>query len=179
MQEIETQLAILVTASAAGDDVRRDLIGRGIALAGSMATLAQLRRSLVRSGDQTPILLCVTLDGPTLRRHGRALARFLDDRSSFAAPVHAIGLMMDGRAADGWAGIGCDAHAMNVSQLQRLLRRFTPKTPTLANRMQKSDAMLKGRLSNLNADVRVLRRSIDIFSPRADTRRPNLRRPKP
>lgn len=177
MQEIETQLTILVTASAAGDEVRRDLIGRGVSLAGSTATLAQLRRSLVRSGDDTPIILCVTLDGPTLRRHGRSLARFLDDRSSFAAPVHAIGLMMDGRAADGWAGIGCDAHAMNVSQLQRLLRRFSPKS-TAANRMPKSNAMLQSRFSNLDADVNVLRRSNDVFTSRADTRRPDLRRPK-
>ncbi len=179
MQEIETQLTILVTASAAGDGVRHDLIGRGIELAGSTATLAQLRRSLVRSGDQTPILLCVTLDGPTLRRHGRALARFLDDRSSFAAPVRAIGLMMEGAAAGGWAGIGCDAHAMSVNQLQRLIRRFSPKAPAVTNRMRRADAMLKGRFSNLSADVHVLRRSIDVFSPSAETRRPKLRRPKP
>lgn len=132
MPVFDTQLAVLVTASAEGDQLRRELTRCGVTLGSATASLAQLRRTLVRGSEPGSIVLCITLDAPTLRRHGRALARILDDRASFATPVHAIGMMTDTQPAEGWAAIGCDAVASDLAELQRLLQRFQTTSRGLA-----------------------------------------------
>lgn len=123
-QQAVEQLVVLVSASEAADDVRRDLSRRGVALASATASLARLRRSLVSGSQPAPIVFCITLDEPTLRRHGRKVARLLDDRDSFASPVRAIGLRVGGSAPAGWASLGCDACAADADDFERLLRRF-------------------------------------------------------
>lgn len=181
MQEIETQHAILVTASAAGEDVRRDLLERGVLFGETTASLTQLRRALIRGGDELPILLCVTLDEPTLRRHGLALARLLDDRPAFTTPVHAIGLMIAHSESDRWLSIGCDAFARDIDHLLALIHCFESDGAEACQ--------VGGRFAKQDREARLLSRcrTLDIRSDRTDrniplrdeTRESDFRRPQP
>jgi hypothetical protein len=124
MHHVGEQLIVLVSGSDAGDALRRELAARGLPPVSATANLAHLRRSLVREGFRSPVILCITLDEATLRRHGRALARLLDDRTAFPTALHAIGVACDGTPVGDWAAIGCDAWASSVAELEGLVDRF-------------------------------------------------------
>jgi hypothetical protein len=172
MPLLDTQMAVLVSASPAGDVLRRDLASRGVALASATASLARLRRSLVRGCDAESMVLCITLDQPTLRRHRRGLTRLLDDRCSFVTPLHAIGVMIDGTAGAGWESIGCDALASHATDVRWLLDRFACLPTCLAGRMGAPRDLLQGRITGL-MDLN------GLLSRRADTYATDLRRLRP
>lgn len=128
MQQLRSQLAVFVTASHEGEAVGRSLINCGVALVGTTGTLAQLRRSLLRGTFRTPVVLCITLDASTLRRHGLMLRQLLDDRCSFPTPVHAVGIRQSRQLPCGWQEIGCDSIVHDPEELPSLLMAFDQRT---------------------------------------------------
>lgn len=124
MHAIATSMPVLVTASARGETLGRELAAGGVSLVGATGTLAQLRRSLVRGRVHGSVVLCITLDDPTFRRHGAAIAQILDDRRSFPTPIHAIGMFLDDAPVAGWQSLGCDAYTMQPARLGDLLEQF-------------------------------------------------------
>jgi hypothetical protein len=172
-------LVVLVSASSKGDELRRDLATRGLAVAGATGGLSHLRRSLVRERMAGPVILCVTLDDATFRRHGNTLARMLDDRASFATPLHAIGLAGATVSASAWASIGCDAWARNLDEVVSLVERLagehipaSPRATAPGGRLGRAAADLNGpdlHESDLNDSA------LNIDPLRAETREMDLR----
>lgn len=159
MYAIATQLPVLVTASARGHELGRELTGRGLSLVGATGSLAQLRRSLVRGSLNAPVVLCITLDDPTLRRHGAALMSILDDRGSFTTPVRAIGMIFDATPARGWQGLGCDALTNRPADVADLLDEFEQSwtsVPRFSDRFALNDLR---RAETRHAELRQLRPS--------------------
>jgi hypothetical protein len=159
MQSVTQQVAVvLVSASETGEHVRRELVARGVAMLGATGTLSALRRTLVRERFDAPVILCITLDDATMRRHGRFLARLLEDRRSFATPLHAIGLIA-AQWRNEWASTGCDAWAGDLTDLERLIDGFAAMNATQqtdATRLQRPtpDLLTRSRVKTREMDLR-------------------------
>ena len=158
MQVVARNVAVvMISASEAAEAVRRELTTRGLEPAAATASLASLRRALVRQPSGRPTVLCITLDDPTLRRHGRSLASLLDDRDSFATTLRSIGLLVDGKFAARWAEVGCDAWAADVNEVERLIDGFAAQ-----HAIGHSSPLLLRRVTTLPFPTRADTRALDL-----------------
>jgi hypothetical protein len=92
-----------------------------VAHAAVVAQVSCIRRWLVL-GENDFVVVCITLDEQSLRRHGNALRRLLSDNECFPTTFRTVGLLSDLGLTREAAELGCDVYVDDSSQAADVIR---------------------------------------------------------
>ena len=101
--------------------LQRALEEHGVDHAAVVAQISSIRRSLVL-GENDFVVVCIALDEPTIKRHGKALRSLLSDHHCFPTTVRTVGLLTDLGLTKEVAELGCDVYVDSSAQVARAVR---------------------------------------------------------
>ena len=122
----DSNLMVIVGESSDVHELRRSFARDGIPHAGVTTHLTGLRRALV-VGAFRRVVLCLSMDGVTLRRHGDALRQVLADRGSFAIGLCSVGLLTDRGLRSKEATLGCDVYLDDWREASATIEAMTAR----------------------------------------------------
>ncbi len=109
MRRGTAHLTIVLGDPAKADELRCALDRHGVDHAAVVTQPRSIRRSLVL-GENDFVVVCIALDGPTIRKHGKALRSLLADHRCFPTAVRTVGLLSDLGLTREAAELGCDVY---------------------------------------------------------------------
>jgi len=124
MEERSNHLTVVVGASAVAEELRRSLVQHGVAHAGVAAHLRGLRKSMVL-GENDLVVVCISLDQPTLERHGGSLRQMMADHHCFPQAMRTVGLLTDLGLTRDVAELGCDVFVHDTKDAAKAIGQLT------------------------------------------------------
>ncbi len=121
MRRGAAHLTIVVGDPAKADELRSALDRQGVDHAAVVTQPRTIRRSLVL-GENEFVIVCIALDGPTIRKHGKALRSLLSDHRCFPTAVRTVGLLSDLGLTREAAELGCDVYVEDSAHAATAIR---------------------------------------------------------
>ncbi len=121
MRRGAAHLTIVLGEPAKADELRSALYRHGVDHAAVVTHPWSVRRSLVL-GENEFVIVCIALDGPTIREHGKALRCLLSDHRCFPTAVRTVGLLSDLGLTREAAELGCDVYVEDSTQAAMAIR---------------------------------------------------------
>ncbi len=121
MRRGAAHLTIVLGDSAKADELRSALDRHGVDHAAVVTQPRSIRRSLVL-GENEFVVVCIALDGPTIRKHGKALRSLLSDHRCFPTAVRTVGLLSDLGLTREAAELGCDVYVEDSAHAATAIR---------------------------------------------------------
>jgi hypothetical protein len=121
MRKGAAHLTIVLGDPAKADELRSALGRHGINHAAVVTQPRSIRRSLVL-GENEFVVVCIALDEPTIREHGKALRSLLSDHRCFPTAVRIVGLLSDLGLTREAAELGCDVYVEDSAHAATAIR---------------------------------------------------------
>ena len=121
MRRGAAHLTIVLGDAAKADELRSALDRHGVDHAAVVTQPRSIRRSLVL-GENEFVVVCIALDGPTIRKHGKALRCLLSDHHCFPTAVRTVGLLSDLGLTREAAELGCDVYVEDSAHAAAAIR---------------------------------------------------------
>ncbi len=121
MRRGAAHLTIVFGEPAKAEELRSALDRHGVDHAAVVAQPRSVRRSLVL-GENEFVVVCIALDEPTIREHGKALRCLLSDHRCFPTAVRTVGLLSDLSLTREAAELGCDVYVEDSIQAAMAIR---------------------------------------------------------
>jgi len=121
MRKGAAHLTIVLGDPAKADELRSALCRHGVDHAAVVTQPRSIRRSLVL-GENEFVIVCIALDEPTMRAHGKALRRLLSDHRCFPTEVRTVGLLSDLGLTREAAELGCDVYVEDSAHAAAAIR---------------------------------------------------------
>lgn len=121
MRRGAAHLTIVLGEPAKADELRLALDRHGVDHAAVVTHPWSIRRSLVL-GENEFVVVCIALDRPTIREHGKALRSLLSDHRCFPTAVRTVGLLSDLGLTREAAELGCDVYVEDSAEAARAIR---------------------------------------------------------
>lgn len=121
MRRGAAHLTLVVGNPSTAGQLQSALEGHGVDHAAVIAHVNSIRRSLVL-GEKDFVVVCIALDEPTMKQHGKALRSLLSDHECFPTTVRTVGLLTDLGLTREVAELGCDVYVDNSAQAARAIR---------------------------------------------------------
>ncbi len=121
MRSGAAHLTIVLGDPAKADELRSALDRHGVDYAAVVTQPRSIRRSLVL-GENEFVVVCIALDGPTIRKHGKALRDLLSDHRCFPTAVRTVGLLSDLGLTREAAELGCDVYVEDSAHAATAIR---------------------------------------------------------
>jgi len=121
MRRGAAHLTIVLGDPAKADELRSALHRHGVDHAAVVTQPRFLRRSLVL-GENEFVVVCIALDGPTIRKHWKALRSLLSDHRCFPTAVRTVGLLSDLGLTREAAELGCDVYVEDSAHAATAIR---------------------------------------------------------
>ncbi|MEE8116482.1 MAG: hypothetical protein V3T28_05170 [Gemmatimonadales bacterium] len=121
MRRGAAHLTIVLGDPAKADELRAALDRHGVDHAAVVTQPRSIRRSLVL-GENDFVVVCIALDGPTIRKHGNALRSLLSDHRCFPTAMRTVGLLSDLGLTREVAELGCDVYVEDSAHAATAIR---------------------------------------------------------